>query len=290
MSTKQKPIVPADRVRRHRQLRIGCRGLVLLAAAFAMTVGLAESAPAARDDARDRLRINIVYNNVPFASGLQTDWGFAAVVEGLEQTLLFDTGGDGAVLLANMKRMGIDPEMIDGVFLSHAHGDHTDGLDRFLRRNPAVTVYMPASFPPRFQRAVAKAGGRAVAISAATKLFERAYSTGPMGRATKEQALVLDTPTGLVIMTGCAHPGIVDVVREAKSQREKEVRLLMGGFHLLRRSESRIRATIDALEALGVAQVAPSHCTGDRAIARFRKAWGEDFLDAGCGAVIELDP
>jgi 7,8-dihydropterin-6-yl-methyl-4-(beta-D-ribofuranosyl)aminobenzene 5'-phosphate synthase len=149
---------------------------------------------------------------------------------------------------------------------------------------------MPASFPRQFQRATVEAGGRVVTISAATKLFEGAYSTGPMGRATEEQALVLDTPKGLVIMTGCAHPGILDVAREAKRQRGKDVRLLMGGFHLLRQSERRIRATIDALEALGVAQVAPSHCTGDRAIAMFRKAWGKDFLVGGCGAVIELDP
>ena len=264
--------------------------LVALAGALAISISPLGTVLAARDGDWSGLRISIVFNNVPYASGLQTAWGFAAVVEGLEQTLLFDTGGDGALLLANMKRMGIDPGMIDGVFLSHAHGDHTGGLERLLRRNPGVSVYMPASFPRQFQRSTAEAGGRVVTILAATKLFERAYSTGPMGRATEEQALVLDTPKGLVIMTGCAHPGIVDVVREAKRQRGKDVRLLIGGFHLLHQSESRIRATIDALEALGVAQVAPSHCTGDRAIALFGKAWGKDFVDGGCGAVIELDP
>jgi 7,8-dihydropterin-6-yl-methyl-4-(beta-D-ribofuranosyl)aminobenzene 5'-phosphate synthase len=264
--------------------------LVALAGALAISISPLGTVLAARDGDWSGLRISAVFNNVPFASELETAWGFAAVVEGLEQTLLFDTGGDGALLLANMKRMGIDPGMIDGVLLSHAHGDHTGGLGPFLRRNPSVSVYMPASFPRQFQRATVEAGGRVVTISAATKLFEGAYSTGPMGRATEEQALVLDTPKGLVIMTGCAHPGILDVAREAKRQRGKDVRLLMGGFHLLRQSERRIRATIDALEALGVAQAAPSHCTGDRAIAMFRKAWGKDFLVGGCGAVIELDP
>jgi 7,8-dihydropterin-6-yl-methyl-4-(beta-D-ribofuranosyl)aminobenzene 5'-phosphate synthase len=264
--------------------------LVALAGALAISISPLGTVLAARDGDWSGLRISAVFNNVPFASELETAWGFAAVIEGLEQTLLFDTGSDGALLLANMERMRIDPGMIDGVFLSHAHGDHTGGLERLLRRNPSVSVYMPASFPRQFQRSTAEAGGRVVTILAATKLFERAYSTGPMGRATEEQALVLDTPKGLVIMTGCAHPGIVELVQAAKKQREKDVRLLIGGFHLLHQSESRIRATIDALEALGVAQVAPSHCTGDRAIALFRKAWGKDFLDAGCGAVIELDP
>ncbi len=263
---------------------------VVLAGALAILASLLGTSLAARDNDQSRLRISILFNNVPFASGLETAWGFAAVVEGLEQTLLFDTGGDGALLLANMERMGIDPGMIDGVFLSHFHRDHTRGLDRFLRRNPGANVYMPSSFPGQFQRSTAAAGGRVVTVSTATKLFERAYSTGPMGGATEEQALLLDTPKGLVIMTGCAHPGIVEIVRAAKRQRRKDVRLLVGGFHLLRQSEARIRETIGALKALGVAQVAPSHCTGDRAIAQFRKAWGEDFLDGGCGAVIDLVP
>jgi 7,8-dihydropterin-6-yl-methyl-4-(beta-D-ribofuranosyl)aminobenzene 5'-phosphate synthase len=180
--------------------------------------------------------------------------------------------------------------MINGVFLSHNHGDHTGGLDRLLHRNPSLAVYMPASFPRQFQRSTSDAGGRVVTVSTATKLFERAYSTGPMGSATEEQALVLDTSEGLVVMTGCAHPGIVELVRAAKRQRGKKVRLLMGGFHLLRQPDTRTRAIIDDLKILGVAQVAPSHCTGDRAIAMFRKAWGNDFLDGGCGAVIELAP
>ncbi|MEA3278634.1 MAG: MBL fold metallo-hydrolase [Pseudomonadota bacterium] len=233
-------------------------------------------------------RISVVFNNLSFAPGMKTAWGFAAVVEGLERTLLFDSGGDGALLLTNLERMGIDPQAIDAVFLSHFHGDHTGGLDRFLHRNPDVTVYMPASFPRQFQRSIANRGARLVTIRGATTLFERAYSSGPMGSATEEQALLIDTPAGLVIVTGCAHPGIVRVVRSAKQQRGKEVRLLIGGFHLLREPESRIRALIDELKVLGVAQVAPSHCTGDRAIALFREAWGRDFVDAGCGAVIEL--
>jgi 7,8-dihydropterin-6-yl-methyl-4-(beta-D-ribofuranosyl)aminobenzene 5'-phosphate synthase len=127
-----------------------------------------------------------------------------------------------------------------------------------------------------------------VAISEPSTLFEGVYSTGPMGSTTKEQALILDTPTGLVVITGCAHPGIVEIVRAAKQQRGKAVRLLIGGFHLLRQSKARIRVIIDDLKALGVAQVAPSHCTGGAAMALFREAWGTDFVDGGCGAVIEL--
>jgi 7,8-dihydropterin-6-yl-methyl-4-(beta-D-ribofuranosyl)aminobenzene 5'-phosphate synthase len=111
-----------------------------------------------------------------------------------------------------------------------------------------------------------------------------------MGHAPQEQALTLDTAQGLVILTGCAHPGIVAIVREAKRRHGRPIRLVMGGFHLLRQPERQIRAMIGELKALGVSQVAPSHCAGDRATALFRDAWSEDFLEGGCGAVIELSP
>jgi 7,8-dihydropterin-6-yl-methyl-4-(beta-D-ribofuranosyl)aminobenzene 5'-phosphate synthase len=263
-------------------------GSILLLGMLATTACPAGGAAPTRDEDRSRLRISILFNNVPFDNDLETAWGFAALIEGLEQTLLFDTGGDGGLLLANMARMGIDPAEIDAVFLSHFHGDHIRGLRRFLKRNPDAAVFMPASFPPDFQESAGKIGARVIPIASPKILFAGAYSSGPMGQVPEEQALIVDTDEGLVIVTGCAHPGIVDIVREAKRQRGKAIRLLVGGFHLLRQSEPRIRETIDELKALGVTQVAPSHCTGDRATALFRGAWGEDFLEGGCGAIIEI--
>jgi 7,8-dihydropterin-6-yl-methyl-4-(beta-D-ribofuranosyl)aminobenzene 5'-phosphate synthase len=264
------------------------RPLLLFLSLLVATACVAGGDTPARDQSSRGLRIGILFDNVPSAPGFETAWGFAAVIEGLEQTLLFDTGGDGERLLRNMERMGIDPGQIDAVFLSHIHGDHIRGLHRFLRRNPEVTVFMPASFPSDLQAAARRSGAAVVLIVAAQKLFQGAYSSGPLGRAPEEQSLILDTEEGLVIVTGCAHPGIVDIVQGAMQRHGKTVRLLLGGFHLLRQSEPRIRHTIDKLKALGVAQVVPSHCTGDRATALFRDAWGEDFLDGGCGAVIEI--
>ncbi len=69
-------------------------------------------------------RLSVVYNNVPLKAGLQTAWGFACLVELPDRTVLFDTGGNGSVLLSNMKAMGFSPEEVDAVVLSHLHGDH----------------------------------------------------------------------------------------------------------------------------------------------------------------------
>jgi 7,8-dihydropterin-6-yl-methyl-4-(beta-D-ribofuranosyl)aminobenzene 5'-phosphate synthase len=68
----------------------------------------------------------------------------------------------------------------------------------------------------------------------------------------------------------------------------KDIYLLMGGFHLLGQSERDLRDTVRALRELAVRKVAPCHCTGDAAIALFRKTWGSDFIEGGCGAVIEI--
>ena len=79
-----------------------------------------------------RLLIHIVYNNVPYKSGLETGWGFACQIEGLNKTVLFDTGGNGDILLSNMQRLGLDPESIEIIVLSHIHSDHTGGLGDLL--------------------------------------------------------------------------------------------------------------------------------------------------------------
>lgn len=234
------------------------------------------------------LRIEVVYNNVPHAPGLATAWGFAAVIQTGTDTVLFDTGGDGPTLLRNLQRLEIDPQSIDAVVLSHVHGDHTGGLDDFLARRPDVTVYVPRSFSPTFRRGVKRRGARVETVGEAQHLFAHYYSTGEMGNHTDEQALIIDTPAGLVVMTGCAHPGIVEIARTARAYRGKDIYLLMGGFHLMGKSERSLRATLQALRDLGVRKVAPSHCTGDDAIALFRRQWGSDFIEGGCGAVIEV--
>jgi 7,8-dihydropterin-6-yl-methyl-4-(beta-D-ribofuranosyl)aminobenzene 5'-phosphate synthase len=235
-------------------------------------------------------RITVIFNNIPYAAQLRTGWGFSCVVEGFDQTILFDTGGDGKILLANMEHLGIDPTTIDVVVLSHIHSDHTGGLEALLRKNPEVTVYLPHSFPHSFQQRIKRLGADVVMVNGPMRLFDGVHSTGEMGDWIKEQALILDTSKGLVIVTGCAHPGVVNIVRKARQYLKKDVYLTMGGFHLMGIGTSQLRKHIQALRALGVEKVAPSHCTGEAAIARFREAWGDDFLSGGCGAVIELYP
>lgn len=236
----------------------------------------------------DNVRITILFNNVSHNPSVETSWGFAALVETSHHTVLFDTGGDGAILLSNMSRLGIDPHAIDAIVLSHMHTDHTGGMQALLEHNANVTVYMPASSPLSFRTAVTGYGARVKVVRHSTNLFGSFYSTGEMGAGIKEQALIVDTEQGLIVMTGCAHPSVVDIAARAHEYLAEDIYLLIGGFHMLGMSDREVGDIIDRLEKLGVQKVAPSHCTGDKALSAFQAAWNDRFIGSGCGAVIRI--
>jgi len=235
-------------------------------------------------------RIRVVFDNVRYNEQHKTDWGFYGLIEGTSQVILFDTGSDGDILLSNMKKMGINPKDVEVVFLSHIHGDHTGGLSVFLQTNPSVVVYLPASFPSPFKDSITGLGSQFKTLEKPENLFDQVYTTGEVGSRIKEQSLIIDTPKGLVIVTGCAHPGIVQIVSQTKKLLQKKVYLLVGGFHLEGQSRKELQQIADELKKLGVEKIAPSHCTGNAARKLFRDLWGQNFVESGLGTIIELQP
>jgi 7,8-dihydropterin-6-yl-methyl-4-(beta-D-ribofuranosyl)aminobenzene 5'-phosphate synthase len=229
-----------------------------------------------------------VFNNVPSSDGLKTGFGYACLIEGLEKTVLFDTGADGDRLLFNMRRLGKKPEDVAIVVLSHIHHDHVGGLEAFLALNPHVTAYVPGSFPSSVTEFIRTHQAGLVAVIGPIRIAPAVFTTGEMGDSIREQALVVETARGLVLITGCAHPGVVNMARRAKELYKQPLYCVMGGFHLSGASDATILQIVEEMKSLGVKTVAPSHCTGGRAHALFKAAWGADFLDGGLGAVVEI--
>jgi metal-dependent hydrolase (beta-lactamase superfamily II)/pimeloyl-ACP methyl ester carboxylesterase len=236
------------------------------------------------------LRITVLFDNTVADSRLTPAWGFAALIEHGGRTLLFDAGGDPRLLLANADSLGIDLRRVDAVAVSHAHGDHTNGLQGLVQRGVRVPLYAL----PEFASAVRNRFGDAFTVREAApgdELLPGVFTTGTMedpGVGIPEQSLVIPTDSGLVVITGCAHQGIVAIVRRAMELRGGPVRLVVGGFHLGTKSDAEVRAIIAELRHLGVRSVGATHCTGEEAIAAFAAAYGADFVPVGVGRVLAV--
>lgn len=235
------------------------------------------------------LSIEVVYDNNPYKEGLKTAWGFSCFIEGTEKNILFDTGGNGELLFDNMKKLKIDPGKIDVVILSHIHGDHVGGLDSFLKENSNLVVYLPQSFPDDFKHNVNSYGAKVVEVGGPVKICKNTFSTGELGGWIKEQSLVIRTNKGLVVITGCAHPGIVKIVEKAKELVSDEVLLVMGGFHLSGYSSSEIGKIILSFKDIGVVYVGLCHCSGDTARRLFKEEFGKNYIDVGVGKKIDIN-
>ena len=240
-----------------------------------------------RDNYTDPV-ISVVYDNRSLEDELTCAWGLGLVISIGDMKLLFDTGGNGALLLDNMAVMRIPPKEIDVVLLSHYHADHTGGLFGFLEHNPDLTIYMPRSFPEGFKSRAKAYGARVIDVRGPVEIAEGVHASGEMGKTTIEQFLIMETRLGLVIITGCAHPDIVEIIKMAEKMMGKDIFFVMGGFHLAGLSSDEVLMTISRFRESGILYVGPCHCTGDVAIEIFQKEYGENFIKIGVGREIRI--
>jgi 7,8-dihydropterin-6-yl-methyl-4-(beta-D-ribofuranosyl)aminobenzene 5'-phosphate synthase len=231
-------------------------------------------------------QITIVYDDYPFQAGLKTGHGFSCLVRGMEKTILFDTGEEnGEILLQNLRALKVNPKDVDLVVISHEHNDHVGGLAAFLRENNQVTVFLPASSNPDIAKSVMEAKAKCVLVNDSLEICKNVYLTGQI---IFEQALVLNTEKGLVVITGCAHPGIVNLLSRAKKILPRNIYLVLGGFHLRNAAEDWVKKIIGNFRELGVLKVGATHCTGDRAIQLFKDDYGDNYIPLGVGKNLKI--
>jgi 7,8-dihydropterin-6-yl-methyl-4-(beta-D-ribofuranosyl)aminobenzene 5'-phosphate synthase len=236
-----------------------------------------------------KITITVVYDNVTYDSTLTSEWGFGCVIQTEKDTVLFDTGSNGNVLLDNMAKLNIDPHSIHSVVISHNHWDHRGGLKDFLTLNSEVTVFIPNSSPMDLEDETHKKGAKAVRIDSFRQITNSIYSSGELKGNIPEQSLVLQSHKGLVIITGCAHPGIVLIINHVKPLFPYEpIYLVMGGFHLKSESSQNISKIVNTIQEYGVQQIGPSHCTVEEAIEIFKQRFGKDFIESGVGRRIVI--
>jgi len=235
-----------------------------------------------------QIQLSIIYDNHPYNESLKTDWGFSCFVMGLEKSILFDTGANGRILVSNMEKLGIRPEDIEAVVLSHAHRDHTGGLEHLLVLNPEIEVWLPGFFTPDFKDQARKRGAKVVEVTTSQRICEGASTSGVIEGWIKEQSLVLDMEKGLILVTGCAHPRIANIIAKVREIFEKDIFMALGGFHLAGFDEKYIKEIIRHFRNSGIRKVGPAHCSGDEARKLFGEEYQNDFIEIGAGKKIQI--
>jgi 7,8-dihydropterin-6-yl-methyl-4-(beta-D-ribofuranosyl)aminobenzene 5'-phosphate synthase len=248
--------------------------------------------------APEDVELLIVYDDNAYDAGLETDAGFSCLVRAGETNILFDAGRIPSIMASNMSRLKINPGDVEKIVISHNHSDHVGGLSALLENGARPELFVLDAMPDNLsQRAwdlvvgsieSARAHtGRLVDVSKAVEVCRDVFTTGTMGSRIPEQALIVRTNAGLVVISGCGHPGIVAQVEEARLQLGQEVFLVLGGFHLLGKEPPRIEAVVDGLLPLTL-YVAPCHCAGPEARELFRKRFGDRFVELGVGKTVSL--
>ena len=205
---------------------------------------------------------------------VRTVHGFAALVRAGGLTVLFDTGPDGELLMEALDRIGVAPDDLDLVVLSHHHRDHSGGLPRLLYNRPRLEVSVPKAAASEISKRLPR-DALLIGETGPRDLGPGVRSTGDMGGDIPEQSLLLDSAEGAVMLVGCGHPGVRALLTAAGGP----LRLLVGGIHDL---------TPEELDMPGLGDLVACHCTpSKRGLAhRFdRVTLGE------VGTVVEmLDP
>ncbi len=262
-------------------------------------------------------------NSVADSRGLIGEHGWAVLIEGAGKRLLFDTG-QGPGLLHNSLKLGKDLHNLDAIVISHGHYDHTSGLPGVLEQTGPVDVYgHPDMFINRYwsrddtfreigiryrREYLESLGMRLQPISEFTEIFDGVFLTGEVPRTTSfevpdpymqhrledgtlqqdqlrdDLSMVIRSEKGLVVVLGCAHAGIINILRHVQTNLPGEpIYTVFGGTHLGFGDADQFQQTLEALDQFNIQRIGAAHCTGLVRASLLHHHFGDRFFFAAVG-------
>ncbi|MDD1765318.1 MAG: MBL fold metallo-hydrolase [Methanomassiliicoccales archaeon] len=254
-----------------------------------------------------------------------SEHGFSLLVENEKgERVLIDAGASEQVLMHNLGLLGLKPESINAVFISHGHYDHVGGLVPLIKAGVPIFAHprtfagkryilqgtkrtdlsVPMSVVEALKDARLNLSASSIELAEGIKTsgeIPRQYPFEGPGTFIREedgkvvednniddQAVYVTSKKGLIVISGCGHAGIVNIVQQAKKSTGTKVFMAMGGFHLYSGDTDRLLKTMDHLKNLGVDHIAPMHCTGFEAMKLLSDRFvGFELMSVGCEMSIQ---
>jgi len=276
----------------------------------------------------NKLKITtLVDNHALFGSGFWAEHGLSFLIEADGQKILFDTGQSAEVIAHNLEKIREDLNDLNYVVLSHGHYDHTGGLKEIARRtdNPNIFAH-PNIFNEKYVKRDEKYKRIGIPFDVDelknnfkfqlkeedTEIIKGVKTTGQIPRITKfenvpkrfyikkndmyinddiidDQSLILETQSGIMVILGCTHSGLINTLYQVKEITGKnEFWGLIGGVHLWSAKEEQLQKTAKALKEFNLQIIGLSHCSGLNAFLYFSKVFGEKVFLNSAGSVIEI--
>lgn len=269
------------------------------------------------------MKITVLSDNVGCGE-LAGEWGLSFHIEFNGKRYLLDTGGSDLFLI-NAEKLGIDIFSVDCAILSHAHYDHSLGMEAFFRVNSRADFYVSPNarencyggfgFLSRYiglpKGILSEYRDRIKSPSGIAEIDESVFlvphSTAGLSRTGRkahlyvrrgwlcfpddfshEQTLVLREEGGLVVFNSCSHSGVEVVMDEVRRAFPGEnVKAYLGGLHLFRMDDSQVREVATKIRKSGISRVITGHCTGERAFAVLKSSLGDAVEQFHCGMTID---
>ncbi len=230
-------------------------------------------------------------NPNPSNPTLKTAWGISILIKTPYNTILFDAGPNPYILKYNVEALGEDDDLrtLDLVVISHEHGDHVRGLRYIAKVKQGVKVYVPEGMYYSTKDWIRSLGLKVIEVYETTKICHGVAIIGEMYGPPYEQALAINVKgLGLIIVTGCSHPGVENIVRKALNELKIKPYAVIGGFHLAGAPTSELELIINELINLGVKKIYPLHCSGDEIRELLKSKYNEFYGEGYVGSTIEF--